>query len=110
MDLGDITPPLFSENIIRKDLLGTWINQLQSAGEIGAGKKYYQFIFENDSFFVEIGEIDADTDLSYEPFRAKGLYKIKGDVIVMKGVAKAEGFKKYNVNFEEKFDRYFQDS
>ncbi|HQY21311.1 MAG TPA: hypothetical protein PK294_03035 [Ignavibacteria bacterium] len=99
-----------SEKIIHSDIEGIWINQLQSAGEIGSDRKYYQFIFTKDSFNIEIGELNADTDLSYEPFRAKGLYKIRGDIINMKGVAKAEGFTKYNVNFEEKFEYAFDEN
>lgn len=99
-----------TEKIIHSDIEGTWINQLQSAGEIGSDRKYYQFIFKNDSFFIEIGELYSDTDLSYEPFRAKGIYKIRGDLINMKGVAKAEGFTKYNVNFEEKFEYSFDEN
>lgn len=99
-----------SEKIIHSDIEGTWINQLKSAGDIGSDRKYYQFIFKKDSFFIEIGELYDDTDMSYEPFRAKGTYKIRGDLINMKGVAKAEGFTKYNVNFEEKFEYSFDEN
>lgn len=99
-----------SEKIIHSDIDGTWINQLQSAGDIGSDRKYYQFIFKKDSFFIEMGELYDDTDMSYEPFRAKGIYKIYGDIINMKGVAKAEGFTKYNVSFEEKFEYSFDEN
>ncbi|HAY34724.1 MAG TPA: hypothetical protein PK536_11635 [Ignavibacteria bacterium] len=96
-----------SEYDIRKDITGTWIIQHQNAGNSSYERNYYQFIFQKDSFFIEMGLVSDDPGKNAEPFRAKGLYKIYGNVISMKGVAKAEGFTKYNADFEEKFDYIF---
>ncbi|MBK8981393.1 MAG: hypothetical protein IPM38_03485 [Ignavibacteria bacterium] len=96
-----------SEYDIRKDIIGTWIIQHQNAGNSSYERIYYQFIFQKDSFFIEMGVVGDNAGMNSEPFRAKGLYKIYGDVISMNGVAKAEGFTKYNAVFEEKFDFAF---
>ena len=90
-----------------KDIVGTWIIQHQNAGNSSYERNYYQFIFQKDSFFIEMGIVSDNAGKNSEPFRAKGLYKIYGNVISMNGVAKAEGFTKYNADFAEKFDFVF---
>ncbi|MBS1518895.1 MAG: hypothetical protein JSS91_12465 [Bacteroidetes bacterium] len=92
---------------IKKDIVGIWINEHQGAGNFEHGRTYYQVIFKKDSFFIEMGELNDNTTMDSQPFKAKGLYSIKGDIIDMKGVAKAEGFSNFDVVFEEKFDYAF---
>jgi len=86
------------------DLQGAWISRSDQSLYPEFGRRvYYEFIFKEDSFFVEIGVIDDATDVSYKPFRSKGIYKISEDRLIMTGVAKAEGATKFNLDYREIF-------
>lgn len=87
------------------DLQGDWVSRFDTPVYPEFSKPiYYQFTFRNDSFFVEIGALDEDIDISYQPFKSKGVYQIYGDRIILTGVAKAEGSTKFIMNYRESFD------
>lgn len=86
------------------DLHGAWVSRYDQPVYSEFGRQlYYQFIFKNDSFSVEIGILDEDTDINYRPFKAIGTYTISRDYIVMNGMAKAEGSSKFSMNYYERF-------
>ncbi|MEO8665121.1 MAG: hypothetical protein ABI462_06465 [Ignavibacteria bacterium] len=76
---------------------GTWISILTRPGEFDFRNHYYsEFIFKQDSFFVEIISKSEDLDEGYSPFKAKGTYKITGDRIKCKGVDKPENSERFD--------------
>ncbi len=91
-------------------LYGSWVSRLSINGNSNFGESFNsEFIFKQDSFFVEIVKMHDDPDDDYLPYKAKGIYSVSGDKINFNGVYKPEGAAKFNYPYEERFE-YSYDS
>ncbi len=86
-------------------LYGSWVSQLYSPGRFTYQDELnLEFIFKEDSFFVEIIRIDNNSEKNYFTFKAKGIYDIVGDRIKCNGVYKPERGDKFNYPYKDQFE------
>jgi len=89
-------------------LQGAWVSRFDD--QYYNRNLYYQFEFVKDSFFVEIGVLSDNTTVNYEPYKAKGVYRITKDKIVMTGIAKPEGSTQYRTDYRESFEYIYDEN
>lgn len=88
---------------------GFWITEEGRSGEIYFDVMYSALSFKNDSFFLEVGRV-RDKNNSHNPFRAKGIYQIEEEYLVLKGSVKYESGNKYNEGYSQTFEYSFSEN
>ncbi len=96
-----------SGNITNEAVLnGFWITDETPAEYNYDDVMYSALSFKIDSFFLEVGRIRYD-NAPGNPFRAKGIYQINGEYLILKGIVRHESTNKFREGYSQTFEYRF---